>query len=97
MIRESIRLALKAFVFEPNDANTWIMIKSMVENFLIQLWQNGGLAGSKPEQAFGVKIGLGETMTLQDISDKRMNLTVFFALTRPAEFIVISISQRMES
>ena len=97
MIQESIRLALKAFVFEPNDANTWIRIKSIIDNFLIQLWQNGTLAGSKPEQAFGVKIGLGETMTLQDISDKRMNLTVFFALTRPAEFIVISISQRMES
>ena len=97
MIQESIRLALKAFVFEPNDANTWIMIKSMIENFLIQLWQNGALAGSKPEQAFGVKIGLGETMTLQDISDKRMNLTVLIALIRPAEFSVISISQRMES
>ncbi len=97
MIHESIRFALQDFVFEPNGANTWIMIKSMIVDFLIQLWQNGALAGSKPDEAFGVKIGLGETMTLQDISENRMNLTLFFALTRPAEFIVISISQKMES
>ncbi len=97
MIQDSIRLALQAFVFEPNDANTWITVKSMVDNFLTQLWKNGALAGIKPEQAFGVKIGLGETMTTQDILDKRMNLTVLLALTRPAEFILISISQKMGS
>ncbi len=97
MIEDSIRLGLQTFVFEPNDANTWVRIKSMVENFLTQLWQNGALMGNKPEHAFGVKIGLGETMTNQDILEKRMIMTVLLALVRPAEFIVISFNQKMES
>ncbi len=97
MIQESIRLALQALVFEPNDANTWVRAKSIVDNFLLELWQNGALMGNKPDQAFGVKIGLGETMTSQDILEKRMILTVLLALVRPAEFIVISFSQKMES
>ncbi|MDI1324961.1 MAG: phage tail sheath subtilisin-like domain-containing protein [Algoriphagus sp.] len=97
MIQDSIGLALKAFVFEPNDANTWITVKSMVENFLMDLWKNGALMGNKPDQAFSVKIGLGETITSQDILEKRMIMTVLLALVRPAEFIVISFSQKMES
>lgn len=97
MIENSIRLTLQAFIFNPNVANTWITAKSMVENFLTQLWKNGALMGNKPEHAFDVKIGFGETMTLQDILEKRMIMTVLLALTRPAEFIMISFSQKMES
>ena len=97
MIEESIRLALQPLVFEPNDANTWIRAKSMVVNFLTQLWKNGALMGNKPEYAFGVKIGFGETMTYQDILDNRMNMSVLLALVRPAEFSVISFSQKMGS
>ena len=34
MLEESIRLAAKAYVFEPNTASTWVTMRSMVENFL---------------------------------------------------------------
>jgi hypothetical protein len=34
MIEESIRRATAFVVFEPNDANTWIKVKAMTENFL---------------------------------------------------------------
>lgn len=41
-LEESVKNAARAYVFEPNDANTWINIKSMIENFLRGVWKRGG-------------------------------------------------------
>ena len=41
-------------MFEPNDANTWVKVRGMIENFLTQKWREGALAGAKPEHAFYV-------------------------------------------
>jgi uncharacterized protein len=95
MIEQSCQNALKAYVFEPNDANTWVTVKSMLESFLTNIWKQGALAGAKPEDAFGVQIGLGSTMTAQDILDGIMRANILVAITHPAEFIVISIEQKM--
>ncbi len=96
MLEQSIKLALEAFVFEPNDANTWVRVKSMVSNFLTDLWRDGALAGAKPEDAFAVQVGLGTTMTAQDILEGKMIVSVFFAPVRPAEFIVLKFVQQLE-
>jgi phage tail sheath protein FI len=96
MIEQSIKLATRAYVFEPNDANTWVTVKSMIENFLVNLWKQGALAGAAPEQAFDVQIGLGATMTPTDILDGKMLITIRVALVRPAEFIVITFQQQMQ-
>lgn len=97
MIEQSIKLACQAYVFEPNVANTWVSVKGMLENFLINLWRQGALVGAKPEDAFNVQVGLGATMTPQDILDGIMNVTVMVAIVRPAEFIVITIQQQMQT
>lgn len=96
MIEQSLKLAARAYVFEPNDANTWITVKSMFDNFLVNLWKQGALAGAAPEQAFDVQIGLGSTMTGNDILDGKMLITVKVAIVRPAEFIVITFQQQMQ-
>ncbi len=96
MIEQSIKLATRAYVFEPNDANTWITVKSMIENFLTTLWKQGALAGTAPDQAFSVQIGLGSTMTANDILDGKMLVTVKVAVVRPAEFIIITFQQQMQ-
>jgi uncharacterized protein len=96
MIEQSLKLASRAYVFEPNDANTWITVKCMMMNFLTNLWKQGALAGSVPEQAFDVQIGLGTTMTANDILDGKMLITVKVAIVRPAEFIVITFQQQMQ-
>lgn len=96
MIEQSLKLAARAYVFEPNDANTWITVKSMFDNFLVNLWKQGALAGAVPEQAFNVQIGLGSTMTGNDILDGKMLVTVKVAIVRPAEFIVITFQQQMQ-
>ncbi|WPR77345.1 phage tail sheath family protein [Algoriphagus sp. NG3] len=96
MLEQSIKLALRAYVFEPNDANTWVTVKSLVSNFLVEKWKQGALAGASPEDAFDVQIGLGSTMTALDILEGKMLITVKLAIVRPAEFIVVTFEQQMQ-
>ena len=95
MIEQSCQDALKAYVFAANNSNTWIIVKSMLENFLTDLWKQGALVGATPNDAFGVLIGLGSTMTAQDILEGIMRVNILVAIVRPAEFIVISIEQKV--
>jgi uncharacterized protein len=96
MLEESCRLAAKAMVFEPNVANTWVTIKSMIQNFLTGIWKRGGLAGAVPDDAFSVHVGLGETMTPEDVLEGILRVTVLVAISRPAEFIEITFQQQMQ-
>lgn len=96
MLEESVRLAAKAYVFEPNVANTWVTIKSMIRNFLTGIWKKGGLAGASPDDAFAVFVGLGETMTPEDILEGILRVTVLVAISHPAEFIEITFQQQMQ-
>ena len=95
-IEQSIKYAAEAYVFEPNTANTWTNIKALITNFLTNVWQEGALAGATPEDAFSVEVGLGTTMTPVDLLDGIMRVTVKIAVTRPAEFIVITFEQQMQ-
>ena len=54
------------------------------------------LAGAKPDQAFFVNVGLGTTMTAQDILEGRMNVEIGMAVVRPAEFIILKFSHKMQ-
>lgn len=95
MVEESVKKASEPFVFENNDANTWVKVKAMIENFLILQWRAGALMGSKPEQAFFVKVGLGETMTPDDVYNGKMIVEIGMAVVRPAEFIILRFSHKM--
>ena len=95
-IEESVKNAAKSYVFEPNDNGTWTLISTMISSFLGDVWRAGGLAGSTAEQAYSVEVGLGSTMTPQDILDGFMRISVKVAVVRPAEFIVITFQQKMQ-
>ena len=97
MAEESIKKATEVFVFEPNDRNTWVRVRAMIENFLTVQWRQGALAGAVPQQAFFVKVGLGETMTAQDILEGRMIVEVGMAVVRPAEFIILRFAHKMQT
>jgi len=95
-LEQSIKIAAKAYVFQPNVANTWVSIQSMISNFLNSQWKAGALAGASPADAYSVLIGLGSTMTADDILNGIMNITVLVAVSHPAEFIVITFQQQMQ-
>ena len=96
MVEESVKKATAHFVFEPNDANTWVKVRSMIENFLTLQWRAGALAGAKPEEAFYVMVGLNRTMTAQDILEGNMIVEIGMAVVRPAEFIILRFSHKMQ-
>ncbi len=95
MVEESAKKASAFAVFEANDASTWLKVKGMVESFLYGLWEQGALQGAKPEAAFYVNVGLGKTMTAQDVLEGRMIVEIGLAAVRPAEFIVLRFSHKL--
>ena len=95
MVEESTKNATEQFVFEPNDRNTWIRVKSMIENYLTQQWKIGALMGTTTREAYFVKVGLNETMTEQDIFEGRMIVQIGLAVVRPAEFIILEFMHKM--
>jgi phage tail sheath protein FI len=97
MAEESIKKSTYWAVFEPNDPNTWIKVRSMIENYLTQKWRDGALTGGKPDEAFFVKLGLGTTMTPVDVLEGRMIVEIGMAVVRPAEFIILKFSHKMQT
>ncbi|MBC7947036.1 MAG: phage tail sheath family protein [Chitinophagaceae bacterium] len=95
MVEESTKNATEQFVFEPNDINTWVRVKSMIANYLTQQWKAGALQGASTKEAFFVHVGLGETMTYQDILEGRMIVEIGMAVVRPAEFIILRFMHKM--
>lgn len=95
-VEESVKKASYRFVFEPNNKNTWVKVKSMIENFLIVQWRAGALVGAKPEHAFFVKVGLNETMTAEDVLNGYMVVEIGMAVVRPAEFIILQFMHKMQ-
>lgn len=96
MAEESIKKSTYWAVFEPNSASTWVKVRGMIENYLTNKWKDGALVGAKPDEAFFVKIGLGSTMTAQDILEGRMNVEIGMAVVRPAEFIILKFSHKLQ-
>ena len=77
-------------------ALTWLKVRAMIESYLYGLWDQGALAGAAPEQAYYVQVGLGKTMTQQDVLEGRMNVEIGIAAVRPAEFIVLKFSHKLQ-
>ncbi len=94
MIEQSLQKGLQFAILEPNSVNTWSRMKASCADFLTSIWRSGGLVGAKPEEAFFVKVGLGETMTAQDILNKRLVISIGLAMIRPAEFIILRIEMK---
>lgn len=97
MVEESVKLSTHWAVFEPNDANTWVKVRGMIENYLTDKWRDGALAGATPREAFYVRCGLGATMSAQDILQGVMNVEIGMAVVRPAEFIVLKFSHKLQT
>lgn len=96
MIGASVRKSVAVFKAAPNSGKTWVEIQLLIENFLMSLWYQGVLQGADPDRAYFVKIGLGETMTDDDIHAGRMIIDIGLAPVIPSEFMTIRIVQQMD-
>lgn len=95
-VEQSVKLSTFWAVFQPNDTNTWIKIKCQIANFLSTLWRDGALAGASADEAFFVEVGKGVTMTEDDINNGYLRVRIGLAAVRPAEFIVLEFSHKVQ-
>ena len=89
--KELERLSAYA-VFENNDALLWAQLRITLGTFLRNYWQNGGLRGASPSQAFYVLCD-ETTNSAADILNGTVNIEVGVSVEYPAEFIVIKLGQ----
>jgi uncharacterized protein len=93
MLRVSIYNGIQFAVFEPNDEPLWAQLRLNIGAFMMTLFRQGAFQGATPSQAFFVKCD-GETTTQADIDAGVVNVLVGFAPLKPAEFVVVKISQK---
>lgn len=93
-VEQSLDNGLQFAVFEPNAEPLWATVKQSISNFLATIWRDGGLEGTSEEEAFFVNVGFNVTMTQADIDNGRMIVEVGIAPVKPAEFVIIRISQK---
>jgi phage tail sheath protein FI len=80
-------------MLEANNEGLWAIIRRMVSEFLIIEWRQGALIGAKAEEAFFVRCDRS-TMSQSDINQGLLVCDVGIALVKPAEFIILRITQK---
>jgi hypothetical protein len=93
LLRVSIYYGIQWAVFEPNDEPLWSELRLNIGAFMMTLFRQGAFQGSTASQAFFVKCD-SETTTQADIDSGVVNILVGFAPLKPAEFVVVKISQK---
>ena len=89
----SIFNAIQWAVFEPNDEELWASLRLNIGAFMMRLFRQGAFQGDTPSKAFFVKCD-SETTTQADIDAGVVNILVGFAPLKPAEFVVLKLSQK---
>jgi phage tail sheath protein FI len=91
-MEESLYRGTQWVVFEPNDEPLWAQIRLNVGAFMHSLFRRGAFQGKTPREAYFVKCDK-QTTTQDDINQGVVNILVGFAPLKPAEFVIIKISQ----
>lgn len=91
-LRKSIYNSIQWAVFEPNDENLWSSLRFSISSFMEQLLRQGAFAGKTNREAFFVKCDAETTPEADQIAGI-VNVWVGFAPLRPAEFVVVKLSQ----
>jgi phage tail sheath protein FI len=91
-IEESLYRGLKWAVFEPNDDRLWARIRLSAGNFMNTMFRQGAFQGLTKDTAYFVRCD-SSTTTQSDIDLGVVNVVVGFAALRPAEFVVVTVTQ----
>ena len=95
-LRKSIFNGIHFAVFEPNDTGLWSTLRATIRAFMETQFRNGAFAGTSSREAYFVKVD-SETTTEVDQAAGIVNVLVGFAPLRPAEFVVVKLSQKTAS
>lgn len=91
-VRRSVESGLAGVVLMDDNPGLWTQVRLLVDEFLGGLWRAGALQGTKPEEAYFVQCGLGQTMTEQDVADGKVIVRWGLSVSKPAEFSVSTVT-----
>lgn len=91
-LEQSIYNGIQWAVFEPNDDDLWASLRLNVGAFMMLQFRAGAFQGKSPKDAFFVKCD-NETTTQGDIDTGVVNILVGFAPLKPAEFVILKLTQ----
>jgi phage tail sheath protein FI len=94
-LRTSIYNGIQWAVFEPNDEPLWSSLRVSIGGFMETQFRRGAFAGRTSDEAYLVKVD-AETTTPIDQAAGVVNILVAFAPLRPAEFVVVQLSQKTQ-
>jgi phage tail sheath protein FI len=94
-LKQSIYNGTQWAVFEPNDFPLWDALRANIEDFMMGEFRKGALAGKTPEDAFEVKCD-ADLNPPSEVNAGRVNMQLRFAPLKPAEFVLITISQKTQ-
>jgi phage tail sheath protein FI len=94
-LRTSIYNGIQWAVFEPNDEPLWASLRMSIGAFMDTQFRNGAFAGRTRDDAYFVKVD-ATTTTEIDQAAGIVNILVGFAPLRPAEFVVVKLSQKTQ-
>lgn len=92
LIRQTLVSYLEKYNGFHNNTAIWSLIEKGVEDYLNVYWRSGALSGAKSQHAYYIQIGLGKTMTQQDLLEGRVVLEVGLSFLKPTQFTVLRIS-----
>ena len=92
-LEQSIYNGIQYAVFEPNDEDLWSSLRLNINAFMLLQFRNGAFQGRTPNDAFFVKCD-NQTTTQADIDSGIVNILVGFAPLKPAEFVVLKLTQK---
>ena len=95
-LRTSIYNGIQWAVFEANAEPLWASLRASIGGFMETQFRNGAFAGRTRDDAYFVKV---DATTTTDIDQAAgiVNILVGFAPLRPAEFVVVKLSQKTQS
>jgi phage tail sheath protein FI len=89
-VETSLKMGLRPAVFQPNDLTLWKKLNRTITDFLTRVWRSGALFGSKPAEAFYVKID--EELNPPSVRALgQVIIEIGMAPVRPAEFVIVRI------
>lgn len=91
-LRRSIYNNIQWAVFEGNDERLWAALRETISSFMEAQFRNGAFAGATSREAYFVKCD-ADTTTPEDQVAGIVNVQVGFAPLRPAEFVIVTLSQ----
>ncbi len=95
-LRTSIYNGIQWAVFEPNEEALWASLRTSIGGFMETQFRNGAFAGRTSDDAYFVKVD-AETTTEIDQAAGIVNILVGFAPLRPAEFVVVKLTQKTQT